>query len=153
MNFFPVCPDPDSRIEGVFLLDGGFDGFFLVNVSLVNSRNEIRRRAKEATLLTCVNHNGKYFVWPIMLGSPKTATAAFKVVDIAQKSWVRITWDNLSQSYIPELPNPDDFPELAANPDPVWDPSGSEILDEAFGDSSIDDLGSLTLKKVLKNSK
>ena len=70
-------------------------------------------------------------MWPIMLGSPKTATAAFKVVDIAQKSWIRITWDNFSQSYIPELPNPDDFPELAAYPDRMG-PSGSEILDEAF---------------------
>jgi hypothetical protein len=41
---------------------------------------------------------------------------------------------------------------LDENPDPVWEPSGSEILDEAFGDS-IDELGSITLKKAMKNSK
>jgi hypothetical protein len=72
---------------------------------------------------------------------------------MAETQWLRISWDNFSQSYNPELPNPDDFPELAANPDPVWEPSGSEILDEAFADCSIDEVGSLTLKKLLKNSK
>lgn len=152
INFFRVCTDLDSRLNNVFVIDGGMEGFSIVAASVVDISREVRKRVKEATLVTCVNHNGKYFVWPILLSNPKTANAAFKVVEMAESQWIRISWDNFSQSYSPELPNPEDFPELAANPDPVWSPSGSEILDEAFGDS-IDDPGSLTLKKALKNSK
>ena len=152
-NFFRVCTEPDSRMAGVWILDGGMDGFYLVHPSVVNASKEVRRRAKEATLITCKNHNGKYFVWPILHGNPKTAAASFKVVREAEETWIRINWDNFSQSYNPELPDPDDFPELALNPDPTWEPSGSEILDEAFADCSIDELGSLTLKKVMANSK
>lgn len=152
-NFFRVCTDPDSRLTGVHIIDGGMEGFYLVNDSVVYGSLEVRRRVKEATLITCVNHNGKYFVWPILHGNPKTAAAAFKIVEMAETQWLRINWDNFSQSYNPELPSPDDFPELAENPDPVWEPCGAEILDEAFADCSIDEVGSLTLKKVLKNSK
>ncbi len=151
VNFFSICPDADSRMEETFVIENMSD-FTLVNPLLVQSSREVALRVKRVMLVTCVTHKGQYFVWPIALGSSTYLTSVMKVVERAERggagSYVRITWDSFAGAYEIEDPNPEEHPDLYAKV-PVFEPSGSDILDEALSDSSVDDLEDPRIKKLL----
>jgi len=151
VNFFQVCADPDSRAENVYVIDAGMDGHFLVNAALL-SNPEVRLRVKRVSLYTCVNQAGKYFVWPVPLDAPKVALSCHKAIVTAEKKWLRLNWSAFENGYEQEVADPELYPELVGR-EPVWDPSGAEILDEAFADNSIDDLKDPRLLAILKGLK
>lgn len=148
VNFFRVCDQPDSELAQALVIDAGLDGFSFINGALLDNP-EVRRRVKSVSLFVCVNHAGQYFVWPVALGSPKTAVASMKVVNEAKKRWVRIQWNGFAQSYDMEPADPQLYPELVSK-EPSWNPSGSEIMDEAFADNAIDEPNDPRLLKILK---
>jgi hypothetical protein len=148
LNFFRVCLDPESRMDEVYVIDGGMDGFFLIHGELVTSNPEVRRRVKRVALYTCINHAGKYFVWPVALGNPKSAVSSFKAIALAEKKWLRLAWNAFAQAYDQQVADPELYPELVGK-EPTWRPSGPEILDEAFNDNTIDEMHDPRLKKLL----
>jgi len=149
LNFFQACTEEGSRLREVYILDAGLDGFFLVNSDLVKQYPEVRRRVKRATLVTCVNHAGQYFVWPIFTDAIKSAVAALKAVAAAEGKWLRLTWNPFAQGYDHERPVPEEQPELVDKV-PVFEPSGEDILDAAIEDAAIDDFSDPRLKQILR---
>jgi hypothetical protein len=148
-NYFMVATDLESRMDQVFLLDGGMDGFFLINGDLVASNPIVRRAVKRYAMATCVNHQQRYFIWPVALGNPKTATSSFKAIAAAERRWVRLEWNSFAQGYDIEPVDSRLYPELA-NTIPVFSPSAPEIMDEAFNDNSIDEITDPRLTKLLQ---
>jgi hypothetical protein len=135
-------------MDEVYVIDGGMDGFFLIHGKLVASNSEVRRRVKRVALYTCVNHAGKYFVWPVALGNPKSAVSSFKAIAVAEKKWLRLAWNAFAQAYDQQVADPELYPELVGK-EPSWRPSGPDILDEAFNDNTIDEMHDPRLKKLL----
>ena len=151
-NFFRVCNDPDSRVYGVNVLEGTMGKLYVVSEDVVAESAEVAERVKSKNLFTCVNHNGDYFVWPIANDGGPWSQSALKAVHTAEKTWLRIHANGFAQGYDHEPVSSAKYPELAAK-EPVWSPTGAEILDSAMDASAITDLNDAPLQELLKGLK
>lgn len=151
-NFFRVCTDPDSRVYGVGVLEGAMGKLYVVSEDVVSQSAEAAERVKSKNLFTCVNHNGDYFVWPISNSSDPWSQSALKAVQVAEKTWLRIHPNGFAQGYDHEAVNSAQYPVLAAQ-EPIWLPTGAEILDSAMEASAITDVNDAPLQEMLKGLK
>lgn len=151
-NFFRVCTDSESRIYGVNVLEGTMGKLYIVTEDVVNQSPEVAARAKSRNLYTCVNHNGDYFVWPVGNDGGAWSQSALKAIQVAEKQWLRIHPNGFAQGYDHEVVSEAQYPVLAAQ-EPIWLPTGTEILDSAMEASAITDLNDAPLQELLKGLK
>jgi hypothetical protein len=151
-NFFRVCIDPDSRLYGVNVLEGTMGKLHIVSEDVVNQNAEVAERVKSRNLFTCVNHNGDYFVWPVGNDGGTWSQSALKAIHVAEKHWLRIHANGFAQGYDHEVVSAAKYPVLAAQ-EPIWIPTGSEILDNAMEAAAITDVNDAPLQEILKGLK
>jgi hypothetical protein len=151
-NFFRVCTDPESRAYGVNVLEGTMGKLSVVTQDVVDQNAEVAARVKSRNLYTCVNHNGDYFVWPMGNDGGAWSQSALKAIQVAEKQWLRIHPNGFAQGYDHEVVLAAKYPVLAAQ-EPVWLPTGAEILDSAMEACAITDINDASLQELLKGLK
>lgn len=133
-DFTRVHPGEDYRLSPAAIIELKDEReTYLVTPALTA---ELVTELKTATLYTAINRQGVVHLWAVPLPTPdgrrlEGHTSAQTAVDLAMKSWIRMTANMSLGAY--------DIFEAAANiPDPVWpEVSFTEILKIAFRDRLI----------------
>ena len=134
--FFRVSDDPEKMLENATILkhkEGSKETVYFVVPAMRGHPKLATRLIAVTIMLVCTWPGGNVQLWPVPMGTTFPAwRSAQQAAQIAQKTWVQISWSEERGDYIVETAE-------AINQAPIWPTDTfSQLLKGGFADRIID---------------